>query len=652
MELQQKFKCKTCGNPLDDLVAASLNGLVECPSCYNVWTIPKKETSPEALQFLRMGEHDLDTCKFDDAFTAYKKAAELDPKEPEAYFGMALAQFKVQYLKDHVNNRVQPICHDIGDKKFTECNSYLRALLNATAEQRAEYEKKGEEIDYILGEFYKLQQSGKRYDCFICVKVTDDNTKQTTEDSKDADYIYRLLQDKGYKPFYSERELRNVTGADYEARILYALYTSECMLVVCRNEEYLQTPWVKNEYTRFLKLIGDEEKESDSITFVFNGTPVEKLPGRAGKIQGINFALRESDGKIVDFVETHTPEARKKRDEAAKRSKVQEEQILQQIEEQKRLAEEQQKRQHELEERLKNLQTRDVPVSASTATVQSLLTRAWQEMNARDFTEAEKYFKNVLDTEPTCGEAWRGSFLAEFQILKEEEIANYMKAEHMDRILASKNFKNAVQYAGQEDGEKLKGLLDAITQKSNRLEEKDEAKINALQGKIEQKKKEMTALQQRGQEEAKSVEHRYASERATAQQRQSRGPGRSLFLCFFFSFLIGGGIALAICGGIWGWTWMPMVIGGVVGGLVIGIAITLWLGGSIKSDEKKQVQEVDGKINVEKAQIKREITDQTKEINSELEKLHKEKAELSRSVQGCVNRKNVVESLLNELETK
>ena len=35
-----------------------------------------------------MGEHDLDTCKFDEAYTAYKKAAELDPNEPEAYFGM------------------------------------------------------------------------------------------------------------------------------------------------------------------------------------------------------------------------------------------------------------------------------------------------------------------------------------------------------------------------------------------------------------------------------------------------------------------------------------------------------------------------------------------------------------------------------------
>ena len=88
--------CPTCHHNVTDLVAGSKNGVVKCPYCINVWTVPKAETSPAALQFLRMGEHDLDTCKFDDALAAYKKASELDAKEPEAYFGMALANFKVQ----------------------------------------------------------------------------------------------------------------------------------------------------------------------------------------------------------------------------------------------------------------------------------------------------------------------------------------------------------------------------------------------------------------------------------------------------------------------------------------------------------------------------------------------------------------------------
>ncbi|MGN0565508.1 MAG: hypothetical protein ACI4IU_02325, partial [Candidatus Limousia pullorum] len=78
------FKCKNCGNHLDLRKAA--DGVIECEYCGGVFTLPKDETSSEALAFLRMGEHDLDTCNWDGAIAAYKKAGEKDRKEPEAYW--------------------------------------------------------------------------------------------------------------------------------------------------------------------------------------------------------------------------------------------------------------------------------------------------------------------------------------------------------------------------------------------------------------------------------------------------------------------------------------------------------------------------------------------------------------------------------------
>ena len=127
MDLQHNFKCKACEAPLDEMVKDAVGGVTECPYCHNVWTIPKKETSPAALIFLRLGEHNLDTGKFDDAYAAYKKAAELDSSEPEAYFGMALATFKIQYLKDVSEDkpRLQPICHEISDKKFSDDSNFF-----------------------------------------------------------------------------------------------------------------------------------------------------------------------------------------------------------------------------------------------------------------------------------------------------------------------------------------------------------------------------------------------------------------------------------------------------------------------------------------------------------------------------------------------
>ncbi|MGN0804285.1 MAG: hypothetical protein ACI4MS_02770, partial [Candidatus Coproplasma sp.] len=59
MEELKIIKCKTCGEPLN--LNDAKDGVIECRYCATVYTLPKKETSPEALAFLRMGEHNLDT---------------------------------------------------------------------------------------------------------------------------------------------------------------------------------------------------------------------------------------------------------------------------------------------------------------------------------------------------------------------------------------------------------------------------------------------------------------------------------------------------------------------------------------------------------------------------------------------------------------
>lgn len=356
---------------------------------------------------MQIGEHELDVCEFDKAYAAYKKAAEIDPTEPEAYFGMALADFKVQYIKDEVNNRLQPICHEITEKKIVEDGNFKLAFKHATDDQRREYVNRAKEIDYIGGEFYRLAQSGLDYDCFICVKVTDDATGYRTSDYNDADNIYFALKGEGYKPFFSERELAGFTGADYEARILYALYKSECMIIVCGDESYLKTPWVKNEYTRFLKLVNDEEKESDSITVAFRARPIERLEGKRGKIQGVDLKSLNALQRILSFVQTHTPENRARREALA---------------------------------------TGAVATAPKTgATTDSLIRRAKLEAESGDYSAAASYYERALDIDPLCAEAWFGAYLSEMTVADGDDIVFSDVA--LDRTVNSKNYKRAVKYA-------------------------------------------------------------------------------------------------------------------------------------------------------------------------------------------------------------
>ena len=294
--------CKNCGAPLE--VAAAVSGVIACSFCGSVFTLPKSGQTDEVKRLIDAGKTALDQCRFDDAFASFTKAIEADGGEPEAYWGRALARNKVQYLRDTVNNRLQPICHEVSDEAFTSDPDYNKALSLATPEQKAEYAKKAEEIDYIRREFAALTKSGLTYDSFICVKVTEDGGGHT-EDSFAALKLYNALKKAGYKPFFSEEEMGERTGADYEALILYALYTAPSLLIVCSDKKYLETKWVKNEYTRFAAMLADEEKERDSMTIVYRGKPIEKLPGVKGKIQGVDFAGFDAIERIKRFIDRH-----------------------------------------------------------------------------------------------------------------------------------------------------------------------------------------------------------------------------------------------------------------------------------------------------------------------------------------------------------
>ena len=313
--------CKNCNAPLN--MAEAKNGVIACSFCGSAFTLPKSDASDKVRKHLDAGETALDQCRFDDALASYTKAIEADGSEPEGYWGRALARNRVQYLRDTVNNRLQPICHEVSEESFTSDPDYKRALTLATEEQRAEYAKKGEEIDYIRSEFYALERTGLKYDCFICVKVTEEDGGHT-EDSFAALKLYNALKKAGYKPFFSEEEMGERTGADYEALILYALKSAGSLLIVCSDKRYLETKWVKNEYTRYAAMLTDEEKERGSMAIVYLGKPIEKLPGIKGKLQGVDYRQFDAMDRIRAFIDSH--DEGKRRAGAERAAKEREEQ--------------------------------------------------------------------------------------------------------------------------------------------------------------------------------------------------------------------------------------------------------------------------------------------------------------------------------------
>ena len=316
---------------------------------------------------------------------------------------MALSDFRVRYIRDEVKDRQQPICYDISDKQFTQNPDYLKAIAKATVEQRAEYVERAREIEHIHKEFNRLKSSGLDYDCFICVKVSDDERtdasgkKMRTSDCMYADELYFALKGKGYKPFFSERDLAGATGADYEAHILYALYSSESMLVVCGDERYLQTKWVKNEYLRYMKLTRDAGRDDDNLTIVFKGgVPIERLPGRQGKVQGINGDAIDALERVVDFVGANLSANMRPLD----------------IERKEYSAKSYERKNVERS----GVTKRDIKIAAATAVSgneQTRLRLAEDFMNRHDYKGARNWCDGIINEFPLCGRAYWLRFLAQ-----------------------------------------------------------------------------------------------------------------------------------------------------------------------------------------------------------------------------------------------
>lgn len=437
MQETKAIRCTNCGASLD--TATAENGVISCPYCLTTTQLPSLNSSDKVVSALAAGETSLRAGDFEKAMSDFTLASEENPEEPMAYWGKALARFKVQYIKDHAYNRYQPILFREEGRSFLEDRDYLKAVKLANYFQAEDYKKKAEEIEHVREEFNRLSQEGIDYDAFICVKVTGEYGLET-EDSKAADAVWRLLSDKGFRPFLSERDVRNRRGADYEAMILYALRKAKTMIIVCFDEAYLETPWVKNEYTRYLKMIEDGDKDPDSLTIVYDKTPIDRLPGRSGRIQGIDYALRSADLAIADFVGNH-------------------------------------------QDQMAHQAVSKAQVGEASSQARNLVIRGEQEFERGDLKKAKSYFDEALNEDPTRFEAWYDSFFLLSSSLPYlglklhgcgSTYGECLKADkHNEEIMAtfeSHPFKMARRYGSEKQKAVCDALLHSTREKKQKID--------------------------------------------------------------------------------------------------------------------------------------------------------------------------------------
>ena len=369
------FKCKMCGGDLDVQEGLSV---CECEYCGTKQTIPAFDNEKKIGLFSRANKLRF-ACEFDKASVIYESIVEDFPDEAEAYWGLILCKYGIEYVDDPVTGKKIPTCHRSSFDSLMDDNDFEMVLENADPVSRKVYRDEAKAIEELRKDIVEVSSTEEAYDIFICYKETDENGDRTI-DSEIAQDVYTALTEKGYRVFFSRISLEDKLGQEYEPYIFAALNSAKIMLAFGTDYEYYNAVWVKNEWSRFLKLIAKGEKKT--LIPCYKNIDAYDMPKEFAKLQAQDMG---KVGAIQDLVRGIDKLISPKKTVVANNS---------------------------------------VFNNSSNATTETLLKRAFMFLSDGDWNNANEYCEKVLDIDPENAQAYLGKLMVDIQAKKIEDIVS------------------------------------------------------------------------------------------------------------------------------------------------------------------------------------------------------------------------------------
>ena len=283
----EAINCQSCGGVLN--VKSSV---CVCEYC-GVTNIICGETG-KYIDALNRANKLRQQCEFDRAFEIYEDILEENPPFADILWSETLCDYGIEYVEDPISHKYLPTLHRIKDESILVSPYYLEALELCDEEQKKKITAAAEEIYKIQADYLNIASNEKPYDVFICYKETDNGKR--TKDSEVGMKLYERLKAMGYKVFFSRVTLKDKLGIEFEPYIFAALKSSPVMVVIGTKPEYFEATWVKNEWSRFLRL---KEKDSSKQIF-FACDDIEDLPKAFARKQA---QILENDQSIINLAD-------------------------------------------------------------------------------------------------------------------------------------------------------------------------------------------------------------------------------------------------------------------------------------------------------------------------------------------------------------
>lgn len=430
------IKCKMCGG---DLVIEPGATVAECEYCGTKQTIPNQDDEKKLTLFaranrLRMG------CEFDKAAGIYESIVADFPQEAEAYWGLVLCKYGIEYVNDPATGKKIPTCHRSSFESIMEDSDFEQALENADVVARKVYRDEAKQIEEIRKGIIEVSGKEEPYDIFICYKETDENGQRTV-DSVIAQDVYDALTEKGYRVFFSRITLEDKLGQEYEPYIFAALNSAKIMLAFGTDYEYYNAVWVKNEWSRYLKLMAKDKTKH--LIPCYKGIDAYDMPKEFAKLQAQDMGKVGAIQDLMRGIEKLLP-----RMQGGDSAQV--------------------------------LSAQSAMGETISATANSLLRRADIYLEDGAWDSADVYFDRVLDMQPECAEAYLGKLLVELKMSRRTDLP---KSEQ--DFEQNKNFEKAVRFGNAALKAELDFYLLQRQKEKQKLQEENERLIAELRHQLE-----------------------------------------------------------------------------------------------------------------------------------------------------------------------
>ena len=409
------IKCKMCGGDLNLVEGSSV---AVCEYCGSQQTVPAADNEKKLTLFARANRLRL-ACEFDKAAGVYESIVADFPTEAEAYWGLVLCRYGIEYVDDPATGKKIPTCHRSSFDSVMEDSDFEQALENADAVARRVYRDEAKAIEELRRGIVEVSSKEPPCDIFICYKETAEDGQRTV-DSVIAQDVYDALTEKGYRVFFSRISLEDKLGTEYEPYIFAALHSAKIMLAFGTDYEYYNAVWVKNEWSRYLQLMTKDK--SKHLIPCYKGIDAYDMPKEFAKLQAQDMGkvgamqdlLRGVD-KIMGKGAGAAPAA----------------------------------------------DTTASPAPTVNPTVTSLLERAEMFLADGDWDNADTYCEKVLDMEPKNGTAYLYKLMAELHTRRQGELAN--QEQPFDD---NNNYQKVLRFGEEKLINELNGYVAAIKERN------------------------------------------------------------------------------------------------------------------------------------------------------------------------------------------